>query len=954
MDIKRNKLIGLFESCLNIDRIREDAVQIHHNDRKNSFDGYLKTADFVEKEWRRSGADVERFDLPCDGEFSFGDCVMPRAWDVEAGMLELLDDNGDSQLVLADYQSIPNNLIRWCRPTAPEGEELELVMISDTRDEKAWQSIKVENRLVFTHRPANEAFAKAAKFNVAGIVTDFSTASEVYPDSIQWCNCWTQYQYWGMMLDDPEMLGFSLSPRMGKKLTDILANKHIVQVKAKVKSRLYNGKNAVITAAIRGTEFPDEEIVFYAHAYECQMDDNAVSVAVYLELMRIWQKLIAEGKLDPPKRTIRMVTGWEWLGSEYYAIHHKGKRKWLASICHDAIASRQELTGKAFELHISPFFNTSFADSLFVNLWQQLLPTYCPRLEWQVCNWSGASTDVMWVDPLIGNVSSVWPYMPAGPTWHKSHSKPEDIDWKLAEACSLISALWGWQIANSGVAEAADFSRKAAAFWQQRLRVAYQDFDFRCRDTVAQKENFSMLVQSATVAGCQAIDTRILAPASRKLAEEVRRQQTEYKKSLKEIRNSGEQRLADMVKTLPDWEAERPLDYTCDREERIAANLVPTRCFRSYFWSFKNLPSVEREEAISLASYMDPRILFLMNGKRSLMEIIRLTETEGVSIECRKLLRFCQLVEEYGYLKLTPKKTFSKNDLMKDFRRLGISAGDNLLIHSSLTSLGPLTDGPETFFQAVLDVVGSSGTVVMPAFSYNTIKEFPDQPFDVAHTFCRTGFFCEFFRQREGVIRSLHPSHGVAATGRNSSYITDNTLGFSPYDIRGSFGRLYAMDAKIIMVGSGLSSNSTLHAIEDWAEFPSMGAEAYYYLDKAGERRKITYKRIPLSHRSFYTQKISVYERGLRKKNLLREGDVGLARTFLVGIRELIDWGLQKLQNGHYDFLIDPESDDPQVKTILEKIENWRFPDDIFNRLAIIRKYGLEPEFRRKNEKTII
>ncbi|MFP5246735.1 MAG: DUF4910 domain-containing protein, partial [Thermoanaerobaculia bacterium] len=69
------------------------------------------------------------------------------------------------------------------------------------------------------------------------------------------------------------------------------------------------GAYDIATATIRGSEFPDEEIV-----YSCHLDhprpganDNASGCATILEVARTLSKLVSEKRLAPPRRTIRFV-----------------------------------------------------------------------------------------------------------------------------------------------------------------------------------------------------------------------------------------------------------------------------------------------------------------------------------------------------------------------------------------------------------------------------------------------------------------------------------------------------------------------------------------------------------------------------------------------------------------------------------------------------------------------
>lgn len=55
--------------------------------------------------------------------------------------------------------------------------------------------------------------------------------------------------------------------------------------------------------------------------------------------------------------------------------------------------------------------------------------------------------------------------------------------------------------------------------------------------------------------------------------------------------------------------------------------------------------------------------------------------------------------------------------LVNDFHACGIRPGSTLLLHSSLKSIGWVCGGPEAVIQALLDVLGPEGTLVVPMHS---------------------------------------------------------------------------------------------------------------------------------------------------------------------------------------------------------------------------------------------
>ncbi len=112
--------------------------------------------------------------------------------------------------------------------------------------------------------------------------------------------------------------------------------------------------------------------------------------------------------------------------------------------------------------------------------------------------------------------------------------------------------------------------------------------------------------------------------------------------------------------------------------------------------------------------------------------------------------------------------TLSRPNLVAAMQDAGLGEVDRLLMHSSLHSLGRVDGGAETLIDALLEVLGEEGTLMVPTFNYNLELEV----FDPATVRSQTGLITETLRKRPEAIRSLHPNYSVAAIGRDSEELT--------------------------------------------------------------------------------------------------------------------------------------------------------------------------------------
>jgi aminoglycoside 3-N-acetyltransferase len=167
----------------------------------------------------------------------------------------------------------------------------------------------------------------------------------------------------------------------------------------------------------------------------------------------------------------------------------------------------------------------------------------------------------------------------------------------------------------------------------------------------------------------------------------------------------------------------------------------------------------------------------------------------------------------------------TKAELSEQLRAIGVRPGMNLLVHSSLKRLGPVDGGADAVIDALLDVLGPDGTLLMSTVSGNVT---PSQTvFHVLHTASTVGALTNVFRKRPGVVRSLHPVHSVAASGPSARFFTDGHLeANTPWSPDSPYGKLMRNNGFILFLGTNFSANTCIHAIEIEARVPGLHGEA--------------------------------------------------------------------------------------------------------------------------------
>lgn len=172
----------------------------------------------------------------------------------------------------------------------------------------------------------------------------------------------------------------------------------------------------------------------------------------------------------------------------------------------------------------------------------------------------------------------------------------------------------------------------------------------------------------------------------------------------------------------------------------------------------------------------------------------------------------------------------TRERLVADLRALGLADGDRVLVHSSLSSIGYVEGGPETVIQALLAVLGPAGTLVAPSFQKGSEHVLTRQGvrFDVRTSPSEMGAISEALRTWPGAVRSLSPTHCLAALGAGAAELLAGHEGCRVSVGHGSpFERLVQGGGRILLLGVGHGSNTTLHYVENTGGAPTVCRESF-------------------------------------------------------------------------------------------------------------------------------
>jgi aminoglycoside 3-N-acetyltransferase len=178
--------------------------------------------------------------------------------------------------------------------------------------------------------------------------------------------------------------------------------------------------------------------------------------------------------------------------------------------------------------------------------------------------------------------------------------------------------------------------------------------------------------------------------------------------------------------------------------------------------------------------------------------------------------------------------------IQKDANRSGVTVGGLLLVHSSLSSMGQVSGGPETVVQGLLKALGPDGTLLMPALSYRHV-DLDNPVFELAATPSNVGAIPECFRMRPGTRRSIHPTHSVCGIGPMAEGILgEHHLDETPCGAHSPYRKLRDLGGQILFLGCGLKPNTSMHAVEELVQPPYLFGSVVAYRAILPDGREVT------------------------------------------------------------------------------------------------------------------
>ena len=163
---------------------------------------------------------------------------------------------------------------------------------------------------------------------------------------------------------------------------------------------------------------------------------------------------------------------------------------------------------------------------------------------------------------------------------------------------------------------------------------------------------------------------------------------------------------------------------------------------------------------------------------------------------------------------------YNKQQLKDQLESMGLKGDETILIHSSMKAIGAVDGGADTVLDAWMEYF-KDGLLLLPTHTWKTVNA--DNPvYNPYTTPSYVGLLTNMFMKRDGVIRSLHPTHSMSGYGKNAAeYLAGEEYNNTPCTPGGCYDRLKEVGGKVLLVGVGHERNTYIHSVEEVLNVPN-------------------------------------------------------------------------------------------------------------------------------------
>jgi len=768
-------VLPLLHANVRAQRMLDSIASILQTDRWNSFSQFHQTTKYLQSAYEAAGAAVEVHHAPTGGYFGTGRWIVQEAHDIHHGILDIVSPIYHRVL---DYRNCPWHVAQFSSSTPTGGLDGDLIVIDTPEALEARRSGSLAGKVVLTKLNVPQYRVKFYDRGASAVVSDVGVAD--LPDAVQWVKLgWGGFD---LATAAARIVCLAISPNQGQNLRRLHQQHKTLRVHVECDVQRYCGTHDVVSGIVQGRDDPTSEVWAVAHSAEPGALDNGSGVACCIEIAAMLNDLISTGRLPRPRRSIRLLHGYECYGFFNQLEFVRRFEPPLAGVCIDTLGAKPEVCQGHLRWHASVPSSASFAEDLGEVFLRDALAIDDAGYQYESRPFL-STDDTLMGDPHYG---FPMPWITNHPFtgYHSSADTLEMVSPRGLAVCTAAMASYLYYLADAGTEQALEMAQ-----WQTR----------RLAEKLAAAPRTSAQAQALRIqhdASMQRLGRLVWSGRRQVLLDAFAQLQTQADSAVA------------AAATLPTPPLGTPPPDSPILAAEIAATLakIPIRR-RTLAPTTENVFPALVDKISSAQKWAH----YWADGMRTVEQIGQLMGAAlNRTFRADAMASFFQGMAELGYLDLVaPQDMLTEQGLLADLRALGVHEGMDLMVHSSLSKIGPVRGGAPAVITALLKAIGSTGTLLTPSFNFSLTGTY-----NPLTTPTCNGAIADALWRRPDALRSDHPSHPVAAIGpKAQSYLSDHAAN-GIWAANSPIGRLVHGGGWVMVIGDVNEPRTVYHIAE--------------------------------------------------------------------------------------------------------------------------------------------
>lgn len=633
-------------------------ADIANNHRIQASPGIRDACVYALGEFEKLGIDAELKSYPANDKDYDWSSMRFKEWSCKDAWLKIIEPE---EKYIARFREKKIHVLQRSVSTPKEGLVAEVAVPRNKGEEpEDYEGIDVKGKIVVSNGEVHRVNELAlVERGAVGMIYDGMFVRSDLPegtldDTLKYTS------YWWSPGDVPG-LGWVVTPRVGRELRRRVEKGETVKVEGFIEAELYDGFLDNTVATIPGET--DEEIIIIAHIChpEPSANDNASGCGAAMEAARAISKLVKDGVLAKPKRTIRFTLVPEMSGTwAYLADREEDIPKMVAGINLDMVGEDQDKTGSVLVLHKTPDSLPSYVNAVCESIFEATQKEFksiggnpwMATFRHAIGEFSGGSDHYIYSDPSVGIPCTMmiqWP----DKFYHTSDDTIDKVSPDSLAKVASIAATFAYFMANAGEKEAPWIASQVASREKRGLSKMVQEsldgaavYDLDAYKVDAVRDYLKEKIEYDVEVGIEALRSiKRIAPGCEDtinplISNLMAEAEEEFNHAMKILEDLAKQQG---ITELPDYDEEK-------KEEPEGSVLVPVKLFRGPLSSRPFVKSLSKEDQEGWRqlnkkhgiSYGGPSTiaLYWTDGSRTVSEISRLVDLETGSTNLPYLVDF--------------------------------------------------------------------------------------------------------------------------------------------------------------------------------------------------------------------------------------------------------------------------------------------------------------------------